>query len=84
MGGKPLGGVIVCVNNRITTLVKQICKYFQFGILLKLDKSLFSTNRDVIYVNIYIPPERSLVYENSTTSLLQKLEESLSLQDLSS
>jgi len=77
-----MGGIVVGVKNTTAKLVERICADFNFGVLLKIDKSMFTTGRDVIFACVYIPPERSPVYENNNISVLECLENCFTTQDL--
>jgi len=54
MGGRPLSAVIVGIK---------------FGILIRLDKPLFNLSSDMIFINVYIPPENSPGYDGERGSL---------------
>ena len=72
-----MGGIIVLVKNCLNTFVNRICDDFTFGVLLKFDKSLFNFDRDVIYVSIYIPPEKSPFYDNFEYDCIECIEETI-------
>ena len=74
VGGRPMGGVLVLVNERLGKLVKRICEYFEFGIILILDKTLLDVERDCVYISVYIPPDGSPFYHNSTYCGLNTIE----------
>ena len=55
--------------------VKHVCTDFNFGLMLIIDKKLFSLDRDVLYVSLYVPPETSPFYSDLNLSAFQELEE---------
>lgn len=73
-GGRNMGGVIVLVKNTIVRYVNRICEFFENGVLLNIDKSMFGSSSDVLYVALYIPPDSSPGVRGSTDSVLQTLE----------
>ena len=74
VGGRPLGGVIVGIKNSLSKYVNRIAEDFKFGILIRLDKTLFNFSRDVIFINVYVPPENSPAYDGERGSLSVVLE----------
>ena len=81
-GGRPMGGIMVGVKNTIAKLVERICEDLKFGVFLKINKSMFTTGRDVIFASVYIPPpEKSPVYDNNNISVLECLENCFTTQD---
>ena len=66
-GGRPMGGVIVLVDEKIHNFVKRMYDDFEYGVILALDKSLFGVDRDCIYICVYLPPEGSPFYENNVS-----------------
>lgn len=75
VGGRPMGGISVFVKNYISNYFKRVCNEFDFGLMLLIDKSLFSLDRDVLYVSLYFPPENSPFYTGIAMSGLQQLEQ---------
>ena len=74
MGGLPLGGVIAGIKNSLSKYVNRIAEDFKFGILMRLDKTLFNVSRDIIFINVYVPPENSPAYDGERGSLSMVLE----------
>jgi hypothetical protein len=73
-GGRPMGGVTVFVKSSIASAVKRVKEDFQYGIVLIIDRTLFSLDTDVLYVTLYIPPHNSPFYDIVSISGLQQLE----------
>ena len=63
MGGRPFGGVIMGIKNSLSKYVNRIAEDFEFGILMRLDKTWFNVSRDIIFINVYVPPENSPAYD---------------------
>ena len=60
--GRRSGGIVCLVKNRMLPFVKQLDVNCYNCFVFLLDKKLFRTVKDVIYVCVYIPPERSPFY----------------------
>lgn len=48
VGGRAVGGVLICVKNCFAKYVKQVCNEFTHGVILVLDKALFSFDKNVL------------------------------------
>ena len=62
-GGRPMGGITVLIKNEICHLVKRICNDFIFGVVLKIDKSVFNLDKDVVFMSVYLPPANSTIFD---------------------
>ena len=57
--GRRSGGVVVLVRKTIDSYVKMIPVNTENVIVLKIDKDLFKTDKDIMYIATYIPPYNS-------------------------
>ena len=65
VGGRSMGGVIVFVKACFAHLITRISPNFEYGVLLKIDKSLLKLSTDCLFTSLYIPPENSPFYANA-------------------
>jgi len=77
VGGRSMGGVIVFVHTIVEKLVTRICPNFEYGVLLRIDKSMLSLDTDCLYASLYIPPINSPSYSNSVFRGFEVFEEVL-------
>eukprot|EP00745_Piridium_sociabile_P032434 TRINITY_DN5471_c0_g1_i2.p1 TRINITY_DN5471_c0_g1~~TRINITY_DN5471_c0_g1_i2.p1 ORF type:complete len:1139 (-),score=92.24 TRINITY_DN5471_c0_g1_i2:303-3719(-) len=63
--GRYSGGVIVLVHKEYEPYVEQINVNAENMIVLKIDKSLFATSKDIMYISCYIPPTDSAYWQTS-------------------
>ena len=77
VGGRHMGGVIVGVKNNVSNFVERVCDEFEHGVILIFDKAFLSSEINVLYANIYVPPANSPSYEICRVTVIQKLEECL-------
>ena len=60
--GRPSGGVICLIRSEFLPFVKEINAGLGNFLLFVLDKSLFASTKDILYVCAYTPPEGSRYY----------------------
>ena len=63
--GRCSGGVVVMVRKSLAGYVSKVECTIDHVVLLKINKSLFGTERDVVLVASYIPPTDSPYYRHS-------------------
>ena len=68
------GGIIVYINKHILPGCAKKFTTFKDSVFIKLDKTLFSLERDLIVGAIYLSPTRSVIYTEGESGL-QLLEE---------
>ena len=73
-GGRNMGGVIVFVKEIYDKFCTRICPGYEFGIVLKIDKQLFHSLKDIILTCVYIPPDNSPFYKDMQYSGIQCIE----------
>ena len=54
--GRYSGGVIVLVRKCLSKYVDRVAVDADNTVVLKLDKGLLGTTKDVVYIGLYIPP----------------------------
>ena len=70
------GGIIVYINKHILPGCARIFTTFKDSVFIKLDKTLFSLERDLIVGAIYLSPAGSVIYTEGE-SVVQLLEEKI-------
>lgn len=65
--GRRSGGVAVLLKKKWADLVTQITCEIDNTVCLRLDKAIFSLDKDVLFLSIYIPPYGSSYYRQADT-----------------
>lgn len=77
--GRNSGGVLLLIKNCFTKFIKQIQLDCENAVAVIIDKALWGTEKDVMMVACYIPPEHSPVYDGLVLKDgIQILEEAIS------
>ena len=56
MWWSPYGWCVSRAKHSIASYVHRLCDEFKFGIILRIDKSVFGHVKDVTYINVCIHP----------------------------
>lgn len=74
VAGRPSGGVICLIKEELLPFIQQISVNCGNFLLFKINKVLFATDKDVLYMCAYIPPEGSRYYTFFDTDGISLLE----------
>ena len=76
--GRCSGGVIVMVKKCYVKYVKRLNVTVDNMVILQLSKDLFKTDKDVVVINVYIPPPDSPVYSEPNTLIgIENIEQAM-------
>ena len=77
--GRASGGVISLVHKRFADSVQLLTTDFDNTIAFKVEKHVFSTDKDIVFIHTYIPPCESSYYNTSEHGYgLEQLDECVS------
>ena len=77
--GRCSRGVVVCIRKCFAHLFRQVTVKFDNFILLESSKALLNTNKDVLFIFIYIPPSGSPAYAQTANGVgVEQIEHCLS------
>lgn len=65
--GRRSGGVVVLVRKSLDSYIKRIHVNTENVIVLKIDKNLLKSDKDIMYIAIYIPPYKSKYWNTVLT-----------------
>ena len=60
--GRRLGGIVCLIKNELIRVVRTVDVEFSDFIVFVIDRKLFGTEKDILYVCAYVPPEGSPYY----------------------
>ena len=67
--GRRSGGVVVCVRKCFAHLFRQVTVKFDNFIVLESSKALLNTDKDVLFIFVYIPPSGSPAYAQTANGV---------------
>ena len=67
--GRDMGDECIFVRNTILSNITRVTVDTECGVVLKLDKDLLNADKSLMFIGVYIPPERSPFYENVSSGL---------------
>ena len=75
------GGISVLIHDKLmnTFLVKRIFHKFMECVVLYVDKYLFSGDKNIIMIFVYVSPEKSPFYESNRVNGIEDLSEKLTI-----
>ena len=77
--GRHSRGVVVCIRKCFAHLFRQVTVKFGNFIVLESSKALLNTDKDVLFIFIYIPPSGSPAYAQTSNSVgVEQIEHCLS------